>query len=240
MQTMPSTSTFEYATVPDVWIEQLGEPVGSEPVVFNPQGGQNKPYLLSPEQLTALGVPQVVNTVTTSIAEGVDVILVAPHAPDGTEPVVYNLQQPTHCDEVWLEMPAAPQGTESFVLNVAETLFQNKSVDLTPDLLMQWGLPSTEVAATVDSVFSQFKLSAADVLQVPADAATGKHVLHVFGGESDTLTLSQLVGSNAAAGQWVDTGVVQQDGASFHSYGFSMDPSLQVLVDTHMHNVTVS
>ena len=69
--------------------------------------------------------------------------------------------------------------------------------------------------------------------------ANGKHVVQVKGDGNDTLNLSNVLGAEAP-GEWIATGTVQQDGVTFNTYNYSADTSLQVMVDQHLQNVTLS
>ncbi|WP_233254753.1 S-layer family protein [Limnohabitans sp. 2KL-51] len=88
------------------------------------------------------------------------------------------------------------------------------------------------------SVANHLQLKASDVLRAPVDAS-GKHVVQVKGDGNDTLNLSNVLGEEAP-GQWLATGTVQQDGVTFNTYNYSADNSLQVMVDQHLQNVTLS
>ncbi|PUE42233.1 hypothetical protein B9Z49_21155, partial [Limnohabitans sp. 2KL-51] len=97
-------------------------------------------------------------------------------------------------------------------------------------------IPASEPGSTNPVI--AFKLNVADVLAMPADA-NGQHVVQVKGDGNDTLNLSNLLGAEAP-GEWIATGTVQQDGVTFNTYNYSADTSLQVMVDQHLQNVTLS
>jgi hypothetical protein len=86
---------------------------------------------------------------------------------------------------------------------------------------------------------NHLQLTASDVLKAPTDS-TGKHVVQVTGDANDTLNLSNLLSPDAAPGVWTATGTVQQAGMTFNTYNHSADTSLQVMVDQHLQNVTLS
>jgi hypothetical protein len=65
-------------------------------------------------------------------------------------------------------------------------------------------------------------------------------VVHVNGDSNDTLDLSKLLGTGASTGAWAAAGAVQENGLTYNSFTYSADPSLQVLVDNHLHTVTLS
>jgi hypothetical protein len=187
---------------------------------------QNKPYTLSPEQIAQF---QAV----------VDAALPTDAA------TVVDAQQPTHCDEPWLIQLNGPTGTEPVVLNLAPAAWQNKPFTLSADQLSQLGLPTNDAATSTASAPTssadtiQFQLSTADVLLAPADAA-GNHVVHVIGDSNDTLNLTDLLSPDATTAQWLATGTVQQGDTTFNTYTYSADTSLQVMVDQHLQNVTLS
>jgi hypothetical protein len=97
-------------------------------------------------------------------------------------------------------------------------------------------IPASEPGSTNPVI--AFKLNVADVLAMPA-GANGKHVVQVKGDGNDTLNLSNVLGAEAP-GEWIATGTVQQDGVTFNTYNYSADTSLQVMVDQHLQNVTLS
>ncbi len=94
------------------------------------------------------------------------------------------------------------------------------------------------VAPTPDDEVTAFQLNVADVMAAPADA-NGQHVVQVKGDSNDTLNLSNLLGEEAP-GQWLAAGTVQQGGVTFNTYNYSADTSLQVMVEQHLQNVTLS
>jgi hypothetical protein len=229
---------------------------------------QNKPYTLSPEQIAQFQA--VVDAAAATATDNAVDVTINELAPTGLEPLVFQhvlpatvdvngtaLVQPTHCDEPWLIQLNGPAGTEPVVLNLDPAAWQNKPFTLSADQLSQLGLPtndaatSTASAPTTDegrSVASaptssadtiQFQLSTADVLLAPADAA-GKHVVHVIGDSNDTLNLTDLLSPDATTAQWLATGTVQQGDTTFNTYTYSADTSLQVMVDQHLQNVTLS
>ena len=94
------------------------------------------------------------------------------------------------------------------------------------------------VDPTPDDEVTAFQLNVADVMAAPADA-NGQHVVQVKGDSNDTLNLSNLLGEEAP-GQWLAAGTVQQGGVTFNTYNYSADTSLQVMVEQHLQNVTLS
>jgi hypothetical protein len=84
------------------------------------------------------------------------------------------------------------------------------------------------------------KLNASDVLMSNMVVGNATHVVQVDGDSNDIVNLSKLFDNGTAPGTWSTASTTTISGTTYNVYNYSVDPALQVLIDTQISNVTVS
>ena len=83
-------------------------------------------------------------------------------------------------------------------------------------------------------------LNVSDVLSSNMTLGTKAHVVTIDGNADDIVTLRNLLDSGTAPGTWSTASTTTISGTTYNVYNYSVDPALQVLIDTQISNVTVS
>ncbi|PUE07486.1 hypothetical protein B9Z48_18855 [Limnohabitans sp. WS1] len=193
----------------------------------------NKPYLLSDEELAALN--PLGQTVQAEDANVIEVTLNEAQLIDeaffvGARPLVEPaLVETTNVDITPEDVAAAIAVCTGAAESSTYSLSFGQSLDLTTLLKdmsfngIVKGLEQVDMAT--DTSANKVSLTLADVLSLPP--TNGVHQLMLTGAANDKLMLTE--------GEWTDTGnVVNQNGQNYAVYTGTTDPSAQLLIDQHM------
>ena len=84
------------------------------------------------------------------------------------------------------------------------------------------------------------KLNTSDVLLSNMTVGSASHVVQINGGSDDSVNLSKLLDNGTQTGNWSTSSTTTLSGTTYNVYNYSGDTSLQVLIDNHITQVTLS
>ncbi|WP_194944643.1 VCBS repeat-containing protein, partial [Limnohabitans sp. 2KL-3] len=193
----------------------------------------NKPYMLSDEELAALN--PLGQTAQAEDANVIEVTLNEAQLIDeaffvGARPLVEPaLVEATNVDITPEDVAAAIAVCTGAAESSTYSLSFGQSLDLTTVLKdmsfngIVKGLEQVDMAT--DTSANKVSLTLADVLSLPP--TNGVYQLVLSGAANDKVMLTE--------GEWTDTGtVVNQNGQNYAVYSGTTDPSAQLLIDQHM------
>jgi hypothetical protein len=215
---------------------------------------QNKPYELSTEEMSQLGLSELVasllagantqviaeefsslNLSGAGLAQMIDAVSEVASELTAEELASLGLSKTDVAaaidavSEVSSELPPAPEVCLPAAESSTYSLSNGQSLDLTTVLkdMSYNGIVKglEQVDMATDTSANKVSLTLADVLSMPP--TNGVYQLVLSGAANDKVMLTE--------GEWTDTGtVVNQNGQNYAVYSGTTDPSAQLLIDQHM------
>ena len=128
-------------------------------------------------------------------------------------------------------------GTDTLRLDTSAST--NITLDLT-NVTTNTNLTGFEVYDIRGNGANIMKLNVSDVLQSNMSVGPAEHVVQINGGSNETVNLSKLLDNSTSSGTWSTNSTTTISGTTYNVYNYSADPTLQVLIETQITQVTLS